>query len=432
MNNKALRTIANIGVLMSVFPFVVLGEGIGYDRYILWHYLVIYAVITAFFLLGRLCGAWAASPRHSRAFKPKAFFLSRAAITVPVLIFFIVCAAFELSTGLYLYVLPAAVILFFGGHSTTGKEYTDIFTRGWFALYFVSAVIANIILWFTREDILIRNGGYQLCLGFGAVIILAAVLTNQTNIDTCTHQRDADKAVLPQGLRKYNAWLVAAIVAVTVGLFLFTAPVAKLLFEGLKQIVRGLLWLLTLSRIFEADDIITATDGEGQLSVDVADNSFADATTILLAIGAAILIFIFRKQILEILGGLFAPLFKVQEISTEPAYSDEISEVPDASRSYLSRRKREQQLYRSFRKEPDRIKKYRYGYKLMMLRLNETSFATVPTDNTDIHRIKGENGLRNESVQRIVDIYNDVRYKGRVPTAEETAFAESFIEEIRR
>ena len=433
MNNKFLRISATAGQLLAVLPFAVLCEGVGFDVYIWWHYLAIYAVFGAFYGIGRLCGAWAVSPRHSRSFRPKAIFLSKAALTLPILVFFIVCMALELSTGLYIYVLPAAIIMFHGGYSTVNKEYTDIFGRGWFALYFVAAVIVSVILWFTHDKQLMDIGNFQLCLGFGLLIILSAVLTNQTNIDSCTHQRDSNKMSLPKGLRGYNTKLVAAVTAVTVALFLFTKPLATLLITGMKQLIRGFMWLMTRNGEFEpTDDLVFGGEGEGNLTVGEADNSFAEATTILIVLALLAIVFVFRKQLAEFFREIFAPLFRLQEPTETLAYTDEVTELPEAYRAPLSRRKREQQLYRQFRKETDSVKKYRIGYKLMLLRLQDTPFATVPTDNTDIHRVKGENGLRNERVQQIVSIYNDVRYKGRVPSAEEMALAEAFIEEIRR
>ena len=418
--------------MLAVLPFVVLCEGVGLDEYIWWHYLAVYAVFGAFYAIGRLCGAWAVSPRHSRSFRPKAIFLSKMALAVPIIVFFIVCMALELSTGLYIYVLPAAIILFHGGYYTVNKEYTDIFGRGWFGLYFVSAVIVSVILWFTHEQHIRDVGSFQLCFGFGALMILSAVLTNQTNIDSCTHQRDADKMSLPKGLRSYNTKLVAAVTAATVALFLFTKPLATLLFTGVKQLIRGIMWLMTRKGEFDpTNDLVFGNEGEGALTVGEADNSFAEATTILIALALLAIVFVFRKQLIEFFRELLAPLFRVQEPVEALAYTDEVTELPETGRSPFSRRKTEQQLYKQFRKETDAIKKYRIGYKLMLMRLQDTPFATVPTDNTDIHRVKGENGLRSERVQQIVSIYNDVRYKGRVPTAEELALAEAFIEEIR-
>lgn len=433
MNNKFLRISAAAGQLLTMLPFVVLCEGVGFDEYIWWHYFAIYAVFGVFYGIGRLCGAWAVSPQHSRSFRPKAIFLSKAAAAIPTMIFFFVCMALELSTVLYIYVLPAAIIMFHGGYTTVKKEYTDIFGRGWFALYFVAAVITGVILWFTHEQHIMDVGNFQLCLGFGVLIILSAVLTNQTNIDSCTHQRDSNKMALPKGLRSYNTKLVAAVTAVTVALFLFTKPLATLLFTGIKQLIRGFMWLMTRKGEFEpTDDLVFGGEGEGEITVGEADNSFAEATTILIVLALLAIIFVFRKQLAEFFRELIAPLFRLQEQTETLAYTDEVTEMPEAFRSPLSRWKKEQQLYKQFRKETDAVRKYRIGYKLMLMRLQDTPFATVPTDNTDIHRVKGENGLRSDRVQQIVTIYNDVRYKGRVPSDEEMALAEAFIEEIRR
>ncbi|MBQ9948511.1 MAG: hypothetical protein IJO91_08995, partial [Oscillospiraceae bacterium] len=205
MNNTALRSISVFAQLLSVFPFVVLCEGVGFGRYVWWHYIAFFLVYAVFYAWGKLCASWALNPGHSRTFKPKAIFLSRAAVIVPIIAYVLVCATFEFSSALYLYALPAAIIMFSGGHRTAGKEYSDIFTRGWFALFFVSAVISSVIIWFTKKEELTVWGNFQLCFAFGLLIVISAVLTNQTNIDTCTHQRDSQRASLPKGLRGYNS-----------------------------------------------------------------------------------------------------------------------------------------------------------------------------------------------------------------------------------
>ena len=68
----------------------------------------------------------------------------------------------------------------------------------------------------------------------------------------------------------------------------------------------------------------------------------------------------------------------------------------------------------------------------MLLRLSDTAFPPVETDHTSDHRIKGENGLRSEKIDRIVKTYNEVRYNELMPSQEDIAFEEIFIDEIRR
>ncbi len=430
MSSIYLKAVAVIAQFLSVFPFVVLCEGVGYGGYTWWHYFALYAVFALFYICGRICVAWATSGKHSRSFRPKAIFLSKAALAVPIIAFVIVCGAFELSTALYIYALPAAIIMYHGGYSTHRKEYSDIFSRGWFALYFIAAVVCSVIIYFTRDKDIMSAAGYQFCIGFGALIVLAAILTNQTNIDICTHQRDSGRLALPKGLRSYNCWLSAAVVAVIVLLLLFAVPLAQLMWLGLKQILGLILSLIrSLGGTPSEGDILSGSDGAG-MAVEGGDNSFAAAASVFLILALIGIVILFRKQIASFCRGIVAPLFRLREDEEHIGYMDEFSEIPDMRD--ISRKKREQQLYKLFRKENDPIRKYRLGYRLMLLRLSMTQYPPIPTDNTDIHRVKGENGLRSDNVRRIVSVYNDVRYSERVPTADELLFEESFIEEIRR
>ncbi len=430
MSSTFLKTIAVIAQFLSVFPFVVLCEGVGYGGYTWWHYFALYAVFALFYICGRVCVAWAVSGKHSRSFRPKAIFLSRAALAVPVIAFFVVCGIFELSTALYIYALPAAIIMYHGGYSTHGKEYSDIFSRGWFALYFMAALVCSLIIYFTKDKDIMSAAGYQFCIGFGVLIVLAAILTNQTNIDICTHQRDSGKLALPNGLRSYNCWLSAAVVAVIVALLLFAVPLAQLMWLGLKQILGLILSLIRNLGSSEPSDVILPGGEGGSVAVESGDNSFAAAASVFLILALIGIIILFRKQIASFCRGIVAPLFRLKDDEEHIAYMDEFSEIPDMRD--ISRRKREQQLYKLFRKESDPIRKYRLGYRLMLFRLTMTQYPPVPTDNTDIHKVKGENALHNDNVRQIVGIYNDVRYSGRIPTTEELSFEERFIEEIRR
>ncbi len=431
MNNSVLRSLSVAAQLLSVFPFVVLCEAIGFGQFVWWHYFALLAVFAVFNAFGRLCAHWAISPRHSREFKPKAVFLSRAAIILPIIVYVLICSVFKLSSALYLYALPAAIIMFSGGHRSAGKEYSDIFTRGWFALFFLAAVITSVLLWFTQKKEITIIGNFQLCAAFGLLIIFAAVLTNQTNIDTCTHQRDSQKGALPKGLRGYNSGLVFGIAGVTVALCLFAIPLAQLFVYLISSVIG---WMIELIRSISPDyEINYDIGGEGGsgLNVSINDNSVAEVISVLLFIALIVVIIVFRKKIAAFFKEIIAPLFRMKEDNDNAGYYDEVSEIPMYERTGISRRKRQQIMYREFHREKDSVKKYRLGYNLMLLRLMDTSFAPVFTDNTDIHRYKGENGLRTEKVMEIVDVYNKVRYGGYIPTEEDISFEESFIEEIR-
>lgn len=432
MTVKALRVIAMIGIFTAVFPFVVLCEGIGFERFVWWHYITFYAVFAVFFAWGMLCASWGTNPTHSRSFRPKALFISRAAFVLPTIVFFIVCGALELSSGLFVYILPAALIAYKGGYSAAGKDYSEIFGQGWFALFFVAAVISGGLLWFTHDESVMSAGGLQLCIAFGLLIVISAILTNQTNIDICTHQRDSGKMALPKGLRAYNTKLCVGVSIVTVGLFLLAPAFARFAARVIKRFIALMLSLIRGREYSPTeDDILSSTEGS-TIDYNVSDNALMD---LLYVVVIAVLVFLavkYRRQIGDFFRDMFSFMFKERDSGSDYAYYDEVSEISEMTYSPRSRRKLEQQLYKEFVKETDCVKKYRVGYRLMLLRLADTPFAAVTTDNTDIHRIKGENGLRTEKVRSIVSTYNKVRYSNYTPTMAEMTFAEKFIEDIRR
>lgn len=431
MSRGFLRTLAIIAQLLSVLPLAVLCEGAGYGGFTWWHFLLLYAAFAAFYGSGRLAAAWALGKSHKREYRALVAFSSKLAIALPIAAFIAVCAAADFSTALYLYALPAAVIMYYGGYISYSKEYSDIFTRGWFALYFVLAIIAAVIVGLTKNAELTAAADFQLCAGFGVLIVLSAILTNQTNIDICTHQRDAGRSVLPRGLRRYNCLLSAAVAAAVCALLLLAVPLGQLFGSALRLLITLIVRLLQgLGGGSEATDAALSGTDSAEISMDITDNSIAGALSVLMFVGIAVLLFALRKHIAELIRQIFAPLFRNKVTEELPAYTDELSEV--AISSGIPQRKRAQQIYKLYRKETDPAAKYRLGYRFMLLRLSLTQYPPYPADNTDIHRGKGEIGLKTDKMQRIVEIYNRLRYGGQIPTEEEIRFEEAFIEEIRR
>lgn len=431
MSRGFLRALAIIAQLLSVLPLAMLCEGAGYGGFTWWHFLLLYAAFAAFYGSGRLAAAWVLGKSHKREYRALVAFSSKLAIALPIAAFIAVCAAADFSTALYLYALPAAVIMYYGGYISYGKEYSDIFTRGWFALYFVLAIIAAVIVGLTKNAELTAAADFQLCAGFGVLIVLSAILTNQTNIDICTHQRDAGRSVLPRGLRRYNCLLSAAVAAAVCALLLLAVPLGQLFGSALRLLITLIVWLLQeLGGGSEATDAALSGTDSTEISMDITDNSIAGALSVLMFVGITVLLFALRKHIAELIRQIFAPLFRNKVTEELSAYTDELSEA--ARGGGIPRRKRAQQLYRLYRKETDPAAKYRLGYQFMLLRLSLTQYPPCPADNTYIHREKGEIGLQTDKMQRIVEIYNRLRYGGQIPTEEEIRFEEAFIEEIRR
>ncbi len=428
MNSRILSAAAYFCVFLSLFPFAVITEGIAFSEYVWWHYFALYGVNITFFLMGYLCRGWVSGGSFSKKLESVAVFFSRAAVAVPIVIFSAVVLLCGLSAGLFLYSLPAAVIAYFYGYSAFGKGYSDVFTRGQFALFFVAGIIAAILLSLTYDKEISSVGMYQLCISFGVLIVMAAVLTNQTNIDMRTSQRSAGKAVLPDGLRSYNALLIAAVGAVIVGLCLFSGPVAKLVFEGIKQLISLLLSLLRNNE-YEVPDY--QYDGEYQSGeyISYEENTGSELLNLLLLIILIVVIIRFRKQIWSFIKEIAAPLFKQSEQAEAVPFYDEVADSAAKFRSG-NRKKELKQLYKRYCREDNSVARYRIGYTLFLMKLSDSPYSQAISDTTLIHNIKGNNAFHRDELDGMVAVYNKVRYGGYTPTTDELSAQHRLIEQI--
>ena len=428
MTNRTLCAAAALCQLLTLFPFAVLCEGAGFGEYVWWHYIVFFACAAVFRVLGALCGAWTAHGAFSRRTKPLAVFASRAAVVVPSAGLCAAAAALGLNSGVYIFVLPACIIAFFGGRRSVDLEYSDVFSRGWFAMYFVAGVVASIILWFVPEKSVSSSGTFQLCVVFGVLTVAAAVLANQTNIDMRTRQRSSGE--LPRGLRRYNAAVIAGVSALTVGLFLFTKPLAGLVSDGVKALIALVLSLLRAREEVPPEEQ-SPLSGGGHLEVPMGDNSVYSLLNVLV-VGALITLAIrFHREIFGFLRDLFAPLFRENAAPEPLPFADEVTDIAGERSLSRSRRRREQALLKRYRRESDPAARFCLGYALFLCRLSRTSFAQTASDTTTIHAQKGEQAFRSGRIKQLALIYDDVRYGGKKPTEQELAFEESLLRELR-
>lgn len=436
---KILKFSAVFGQFLALFPFAVLLCGVGTHSFEPWSYLAAYAVWAAFYALGRLAGMIARelelSGKPSKKAQPVVLFLSRTAVIIPTVIFIIVVLAAKLTTMSFFYVLPAGIIAYFGAHGCTGKGYSDVFSRGWFALYFISAVIAAMMLWSTRDEELAAVGIFQLCIGFALITLLSALHANQTNIDVCTKQRAGGKSVLPGGLRRYNAVLITVICSATIGLFLFAKPLAELVKLIISLVGRGVLFVLeslgSLVRV-DPDDVLpdTSPGDIGQIVPSEPASILANIFFVLLIFGVLLLMIRLRKQIWSAIKYIFEPLFRKGRETADIPFYDEFL-VSDAKKlSPRTRRRAERKLSKQYRRETDPARKYRLGYALFLIRLGKTNRPPTPVDTTTVHREKGERAFEID-LGELSGVYNRVRYGETAPTAEELIRQEKLLTEIK-
>lgn len=435
---KILLAAAVFGQFLALLPLAVAFCGLGIKRYEPWVYCAVYAVWAVFYAAGYFCGKLAHElelrGKPSRKAQPAVMFISRAAVLVPAAVFIAVIMIAKISVMALFYVFPGGIIAFFGAHGGEGKGYTDKFSRGWFALYFVSGLIAAMLLWSSHEETLAADGISRICIGFAVMILLSALLANQTNIDLCTKQRAGGKSVLPDGLRRYNAVLITVICSVTVGLFLFARHLAELIKLLFSLIIRGILAVFeTMSSCLRIPPDETVPDGAPEISEALPPENtgaFANVVFALLIIGMLVVLFLLRKQIWSLIKSIFEPLFRAKTPPSDIPFYDEIL-VSDARRlAPRARRRAERELARQYRRESDPALKYRYGYALFLVRLGKTDKPPFPADTTAVHREKGERAFERD-LGELSGVYNRVRYGGTVPTEGELLEQEQLLTEIK-
>ena len=435
MHKKLLMALAVLCQFLVLFPFLVMSEGIGFGGFTWWHYAAMYAAAAAFWAVGRLLCGWASGAGLSRRGRAWAVFLSRVGFIAPGAAFCVVCGMAGLHSGLYLYLLPGCIAAYFGGYLSVGKDYSEVFSRGWFGVYFVAAVIAAVLLSFTHDDLICSTGMSQLCVSFGALIIVAAVLTNQTNIDVQTRQRAGGRAVLPAGVRRTNALMIAAVGAVIVGLFMFAKPFGNALFEGIRALVRFLMSLLNRGRQDVEDDNELAENTGDPIDYTTNENPYADLLMYLLAAGIVFLIVKFRRQIWGFIREIFAPLFKEPVREEAAPFFDEVSASGDAKYSSVSGARTERELLKRYRRETDPAMKYREGYELFLMRLGRTAFPQLPTDTTTLHTDKGAKAFAGRvpegDIPEMIRTYDRVRYGGEIPDSNELERLDRLLQNIK-
>lgn len=419
------KALAYLAQLAALFPFAVIFEALALETLAAWHFAVIYAVWTGFGLVGWLSGLLLEAlgkRRLPKNFVPIVNFLGKSCIVLPLAAFILVGMRLNVHGGAFVYLLPAAVLSYYGGERSVGKSYSDVFTKAWFALFVTTALLVTFVLALTKATAVSSAAARLMCLMFGVVVLLSAVLANQTNIDSRTKQRSYGKAVLPAGLRRYNTLLVMLMFTLTLGVFLFSRQLGALIRAVTSAVMKAAMYLMEqISKLFRpVQENAPPIEGDAPIQAPVNETHTADIVTVLLVMALLILVIVFRKQIAAAIKSFFAPLFRSRRRVSDVPFADEITSSAAKQPSARQRRKTERDLARRYARETVPERKFRLGYALFLAELNNTPHKPRPSDTTDDHREKGEAAFGGD-LTFLAETYNNVRYGDIPPTEEELA-----------
>lgn len=434
--SNIFKALAIIGQLAALFPFAVMSVAVSEKPPELWRFAVIFAVWLLFRAAGWGAGSLAERikrARKSEMLHPLINFAARLCCVIPLGAFVAACVVFELPSALYFYTIPPSVAIYFGGYSSVGRSYSDVFTKGCFAVYPISALLLSVML--AVGEVSAPWAGGVLCIGLALEILLFVVIANQANIDKCTKQRDAGKAALPRGLRRYNAAIVISAFTASLGLFIFAKPLGRLIVTAVVAVIGAVMFVIDLlGNLFSSSNVPSEElSGNSDRVSSLPARFGADPNDIFITLAvivAAVLLIAFRKQLWSAFKRAFAAAFKNRDKRFDTPYVDEIMSSDAKPLTPREVRKAERELFKKYARETSPALRYRLGYALFLARLRHTENPPAPSDTTDIHREKGERSFGID-LSELSETYSRVRYGGAIPTAEQLAAEDELIRGLR-
>ena len=219
-----------------------------------------------------------------------------------------------------------------------------------------------------------------------------------------------------------NRKLTALVLAVTMlGLFLylFTDKIVWLLNELVRLVIKAALFIMKGYSEFMATEAVDYNVAEGSGYTPAETNDLWNLVFIIILIAVVI---IFRKKIFSYIKELFKRIYgffsRETEISEdEPEFTDVFEEL-DSSRRRNSGDVSLSRLMKLYRSETDPIKKYRFGYGLLLRQLRMCKADIREADTVSVQHEKGR-AICGAELKSVTDSYDRLRYNDSKVTDEE-------------
>ena len=265
--NFPMKCVAAFAMLMLPLPMMFVFEVSTFGGFILWHYLIYYAVagvVTA-------AGYMAMSVKRSQH-KAKTIFLSNIMIaaigTVLTILVPIVSTAVNNTLGEHTFnvfnfsiaLMPSVVVWYLLGLSLRKNSFDEVYTPVWLGIYLVETFMCYIFCCAMSEDkAYLNDSKTKIVVLLIVMALLTVLLINQTNIQSQIDRRRNTNLIVPKGLKLYNAKLISIVGAVILVSLLLKDYVAA----GLKWLVQMTLKIidtLIFNIRFQQTDSLTPED----------------------------------------------------------------------------------------------------------------------------------------------------------------------------
>lgn len=440
--NFPMKCVAAFAMLMLPLPMMFVFEVSTFGGFILWHYLIYYAVagvVTA-------AGYMAMSVKRSQH-KAKTIFLSNIMIaaigTVLTILVPIVSTAVNNTLGEHTFnvfnfsiaLMPSVVVWYLLGLSLRKNSFDEVYTPVWLGIYLVETFMCYIFCCAMSEDkAYLNDSKTKIAVLLIVMALLTVLLINQTNIQSQIDRRRNTNLIVPKGLKLYNAKLISIVGAVILVALLLKDYVAA----GLKWLVQMTLKIidtLIFNIRFQQTDSLTPEDTQlPDSDIFSTEQGNKDFLIYILVIVVVVLIIVFRKKII----GFFKKIAK-RFFGKFSVDDSAVNEYVDYTDSYETLDIKQEKIVREtkkdclkkYRKTKDKTEKFRLGYRLYIMWLAERS-----TDNISAMTVEQQRNVSDKlyhgtaNINELSGSYNRVRYDDENPNDNDMTSAEHLIDEL--
>lgn len=437
-----MKCVAALAMLLVPLPLMFVFEVTAFKGFMLWHYLIYYAVAA----ISAASGYFLMCLRRSRH-TPKTIFLVNMlmALTATVLVVLVAVVSSQINNVLgdngfnvfYFCValMPSVIVWYLLGMSLKKNRFDDIFTPIWLGIYLVETFICYIFCCVMSADMeYLGASEHRISVLLVVMALLTVLLINQSNIRSEIDRRRNTNLIVPKGLRLYNAKLIAIVGAVILAALMLKDYVAAGLTWLVKMTVKIIDTLLFNIRFLQTEQMTPEDTQLPDSDILSAEGESRDFLLYILVVVIVVLVIVFRKKILSLMRKIAGRIFgkysvddTVQEVYDD--YTDSYEELDIRQERIVN--ETDKDCLKRYRKAKDNNEKFRLGYRLYAMWLSKRSTEDISTKTVEQHRIISEklyHGTNN--IRAFSDSYSKIRYDDESATADDILLSDSLINEL--
>lgn len=284
---------------------------------------------------------------------------------------------------------------------------------------------------------------------FLAVSAVFALARNFSGIDVALRSQGDDSAPLPEGILRYNRILLCAVGAVILVLILLRKYIGGFLWTIVKAAVhyvgKAIYWFVGLFTEEEKEAAeLSETPNIIQQTAVTSNEWLTLVCTVILAGIVIFLLIRYREKIISAIvnagrsisawiAHLFGRSYEKQEHSSSGGYIDhhmELSADVSVQKNNNAANMKWRRELKRFRRMEDSAEKYRFGYSLLLYKLEENGIPVKKWETPfEVLQSIPEDKAYRKDMENITLYYEKVRYSEDVPQKNETAFLERLLQE---